>query len=609
MPFFYFYVFDLVIHGPTHGATVLLTLKSREAVVSLFSNSVAGKTRLNASLSLLKPAIFNVLVFGFFINMLSLAAPLYMLQIYDRVLSSRSIPTLLVMTLILGFIYIIITILEIFRSKIMLRSSIAFDRDITPDVFRSIQDATLKNPSPRHTQALRDVGAVRDFYSGPGMIAFCDFPWVPIFIGAAFLLHPIYGYMAIIGGCISFIFTLLNSRLTKNALDSASQSANSANNQAIITFRNAEVIHAMGMIDALRARWTSFHENMLAWQAIANNRANILVSITKFNRMFLQSLVLGVGAYLVIIKEVTPGTMIAASIIVGKALAPVEVGISQWKSFSNMREAKNRIIGILNNISFKDRLMPLPRPVGHLVLANASATAPGHKTLILKNLNLNIEPGTIIGVIGPSAAGKSSLARLLVGIWNPINGSVRLDGSELSHWPENTLGEHIGYLPQDIELFSGTIAENISRFSNDADETDIINAAKSAGVHDMIQKLPKGYNTSIGDSGQALSAGQRQRIGLARALYKMPPIIILDEPNSNLDSDGERALMASILSAKSQGSTVILITHKMNIISSVDKIAIMNNGTISKVGSRDEIMSVIAPTLKTVSQKQSNIQM
>ena len=546
---------------------------------------------LASALKATRPAFLTAIVFSFFINVLGLAAPLYMLQVYDRVLASRNVTTLLLLTLILAFVYAVSASLETVRSKVLIRAGVLFDRLANAEVFHAVQKASLQHPSPRHVQALRDIDTIREFYTGAGLLAFCDFPWAPVYIAAAFLLHPWYGYMAVLGSFITFVLALTNEWMTKPPLSQASNNAMTAVNHSVTTFRNAEVLEAMGMVEALRMRWSRHHEAALGWQAVASDRGGFVMAATKFNRMLFQSLILGLGAYLVIQREVTPGMMIAASIIVGKALAPVEIAISQWRSFSAMREAYRRVQGLLKAFPVPSEMMKLPPPVGRVALENVTATAPGQRFNILKGISVAIPEGAMIGVIGPSAAGKSTLARVLVGVWPVTSGSVRLDGSDLDHWSTEERGRFIGYLPQDVELFPGTVAENISRFAETADEGDIIAAARMAGVHEMIQHFTDGYNMQIGDGGQALSGGQRQRIGLARALYRMPPLIVLDEPNSNLDSAGEQALLATAAELKKAHRTVVLITHKTNILSMVDYIIVLNNGQLQAVGPRDQILS------------------
>jgi PrtD family type I secretion system ABC transporter len=540
-----------------------------------------------------RPALITAVIFSFFINVMALAAPLYMLQVYDRVLVSRNISTLVALTLLVAFVYAISATVETLRSKVLIRAGVMFDRIANPDVFRAVQRVTLLQPSPRHVQSLRDVDSIREFFTGAGLLAFCDFPWVPVYVIAAFALHPLYGFLAIGGAIITFILAVANELLTREPLKKATHEAMTANNHSVTTFRNSEVLQAMGMVEAIRARWSKHHEGTLGWQAEASNRGGLILSITKFIRMLLQSLILGVGAYLVIEREVSAGMMIAASIIIGKALAPVEIAISQWKSFSNMREAYRRVHGLLAALPVRDERMKLPVPTGQMQLEGVSATAPGRKVPVLLNVSMAIPAGATVGVIGPSAAGKSSLARVMVGVWPIAAGAIRLDGSDLSHWNSDELGSHVGYLPQDVELFSGTIAENISRFTAEATEASIIAAAQMAGVHEMIQHLPDGYNTYIGDNGQALSGGQRQRIGLARALYGLPALIVLDEPNANLDAQGEQALLTALAALKEAKRTVVLVTHKTNVLSATDFIVVMNGGQIQTAGPRDQVLAAV----------------
>jgi ATP-binding cassette subfamily C protein len=547
-------------------------------------------TVIDKGLKAIKPALMGTIVFSFFINLLGLVSPIYMMQVYDRVLSSRSISTLLFLTLILAFFYAVIALLEMVRSRVLIRAGVKFDRVVNPEVFRAIQKFTLRKQGTPPTQALRDLDSIREFLTGSGFLSFLDFPWVPLYVAASFLINFWFGIFVIVAAIITFTLALLNEVTTKERLNRAQNDAIKAGTHANTTFRNAEVLHAMGMVEPLRERWSKHHESVLAWQAAASNKAGLIVALAKFHRMLTQSLVLGLGAYLVLERQITPGMMIAASIIVGRALQPVEIAIGNWKGFTNMRSAYARVQGLLREFAPEPNRMPLPRPKGHLAVENIIAFAPGRNIPILKNISVNIPAGAAVGIIGPSAAGKSSLARVMTGIWPAAQGHVRIDGNEINHWDQNDLGKHIGYLPQDVELFAGTIAENIARFS-EIDDAQIIAAAVMAGVHEMIQRMPEGYNTQIGDGGQALSGGQRQRIGLARALYSDPSIIILDEPNANLDTAGEEALVEALRKLKEQRRTVVVVTHKMNILSFVDFILVLQDGVVQMGGPRDEILS------------------
>lgn len=561
-------------------------------------------TVINRGLKAIRPSIAATIFFSFFINLLALVSPLYMMQVYDRVLSSRSISTLLFLTLILAFFYAVVAMLETVRSQVLIRAGVKFDRIVNPEVFRAIQKFTLQKQGTPPTQALRDLDGIREFITGAGFLSFLDIPWVPIYIIASFFINFWFGIFVIFAVLISFALAVFNEVATKPRLDRAQIDSIKANTHANTTFRNSEVLYAMGMVEALRARWANHHESVLAWQAAASNKAGVLVALAKFHRMLTQSLVLGLGAYLVLERQITPGMMIASSIIVGRAIQPVEVAIGSWKTFTNMRSAYARVQGLLREFAQQTTKMSLPRPEGNLSIENVTAFAPGRQVPVLKGVSVRIPAGATIGIIGPSAAGKSSLARVMTGIWPVAHGHVRVDGNDLKHWNPDELGTYIGYLPQDVELFAGTIAENIARFS-EMDDTKIINAAVSAGVHEMIQRMPDGYNTQIGDGGQALSGGQRQRLGLARALYNDPSIIILDEPNANLDTAGEEALVAALNKLREQRRTVVVVTHKMNILASVDYIILLQDGAVQAAGSRDEILTkLMAP--KIVPPQDSN---
>lgn len=547
------------------------------------------KTPLQLAVAASRPALVSAIVFSFFANILMFVGPIYMMQVYDRVLSSRNEMTLLFLTLIVAGLLIAYAGLEMFRSRVLVRGGIKFDEVASEPTFNAVQNGTLRHPGASQSQALRDLDTVREFYTGQGLIAFCDIPWMPLFVIVCWLLHPWFGYLAIGGALIILALTFANEQVTRNELGEAGNHAMIANRFAQSSFRNAEVVHAMGMMPVLRRMWSESHGNVLNWQAIASDRAGILMAATKFTRMFIQSLALGMGAYLAIKNEITPGAMIAATIIIARALAPIEQAIGQWKFFLACRVAYGRLQSLFENVAADEDKIKLPDPSGRLSLEGVTAAPPGSKQIVLRNLSFTIPAGETVAVVGPSAAGKSSLARLLVGVWQPVAGQVRLDGADLRHWDPIQLGNHMGYLPQDVELFSGTIAENISRF-NDGDEELVIEAAKLAGVHDMIQGLSGGYNTQIGDGGHALSGGQRQRIGLARALYGNPALVVLDEPNASLDQDGEQALVEAIQKTRSKRRTIVLVTHKANILAVADKILVLNQGQLMLFGPRDEVL-------------------
>lgn len=548
---------------------------------------------LKDGIKAVKPVFVTAIVFSFFINLLMFVSPLYMLQIYDRVLMSRNETTLLGITLIAAFALIVYALLEMLRSRVLVDAGILFDEKIARPIFAAAHRGNLHNPEGGHGAALRDVDSVREFLTGNGLIAFCDAPWAPVFLGACFILHPWFGWMAIAGGTIIVGLTLLNEVVTKRQLAAAGQSANAAGQYAQATMRNGEVLQAMGMLDALRNLWGHRHAEVIALQASASDRSGLIVAATKFTRMFLQTLVLGVGAYLAIHREISPGSMIAASIIIGRALAPVELLISNWKNFTSVRASYDRLTKLIALAGPEPERMNLPRPTGQIEAEKLVVAAPGKKEPILRGVSFKLEAGTVVGVVGPSAAGKSSLARAVTGVWPILGGALRIDGAELSHWDPQALGRHIGYLPQDVELFAGTVAQNIARFDT-IDEEAVIAVAKRAGCHDLIQGLADGYNTQIGMGGHALSGGQRQRIALARAMYGNPSFIVLDEPNASLDAAGEEALLRAVQELKQSGTTMMIVTHKVNILTAVDTVLVMNAGTVQAYGPREEILGQVA---------------
>ena len=557
-------------------------------------------TLLHDAIKGTRAGFVSAIIFSFFINVLAFVGPLYMLQIYDRVITSRNLTTLIVLTIIAAFLLIAYALLEKVRSAVLVRLGLLFSARARGPLFNAVLRGTLLQPAGGHSQTLRDLDTLREFLTGTGLISFCDAPWVPIFVVGCFILHPWYGYVASAGAVLIFALATANELMTRSQLKTASLNAVAAASYASATFRNAEVLYAMGMLNGLRQRWLERQDQGLKLQAVASDRAGYLIAGSKFIRAFLQIAILGVGAYLSIEQESTPGAMIAASIIMGRALAPVEMAVANWKLFVAVRSAFARIRGLLTMLPDEAPKMALPAPEGHISVENVIAAPPGGKEAVLRGVSFALQPGEIFGVVGPSAAGKSSLARVLVGVWSPAVGKVRIDGSDLSHWNVDQLGRHIGYLPQDVELFSGTIAENISRFG-EQDPEKTIAAAKMAGVHEMIQLLPAGYNTQIGEGGQALSGGQRQRIGLARALFGNPAFIVLDEPNASLDSDGEAALLTAIQTLREQRCTLVLITHKTNILAIVDKILIFSAGQVQGFGTRDQVLSkLLGPRLAPV---------
>ncbi len=550
---------------------------------------------LREALLACRDAFVPVAIFSMFINLLMFVSPLYMLQVYDRVLSSGSQPTLAALTVIAFIALACFGLFEIVRSRLLVRAGIKFDALMGERVFGAVYRANIVRGGEMGTaQSVRDLDQIREFLTGGGLIAFFDAPWVPIFVIVTFLMHPWLGALSLAGVIIIFLLALANEMTTRKPLTEASTRNVRANYFISNSTRNAEVINAMGMLQPVMARWRQLHHQALGLQAVASDNAGAVMGAQKAIRFGLQVGILGLGALLVLDNQMTAGVMIAASIIMGRALAPVEMAVGQWKNFVNARTAYTRLQALLSAIPSDVQRLSLPAPEGHLEFNQVLAGAPGRQELILRGVSFTVRPGQIMGVIGPSGAGKSTLARVVTGVWPVLSGEAKLDGSELRHWNPEELGQFMGYLPQDVELFDGTVAENISRFQAADDSTSIIEAAKLAGVHEMIANLPQGYNTPIGVGGQALSGGQRQRIALARALFRMPPLIVLDEPNSNLDSEGEQALAQALVTLRDQGKTVVVITHRPALLNSVDEILVMRDGRVETLGPRDDVLSKFA---------------
>lgn len=559
--------------------------------LSFTSNEIA-----NALMSY-KRAFGALAMFSGVINLLMLVPSIYMMQVYDRVLSSRSEMTLLMLTLITLGLFLLMSMLEWIRSMILVRISAGLDVTLSPRVFTASFERNLRESSSNPAQMLGDLSTIRQFVTGNGLFAFFDVPWLPIYLLVAFLFHPILGFFTLAGILLLFGLAFWNEVATKKQLSEANQLAASAGNYANNTLQNAEVIESMGMLNNLQKRWYVLQQKIIVLQAEASDKNGRISALTRFIRISWQSMSLGVGAILVIENQITGGVMIACSIVLGRAMAPVEQAIGTWKQLSGVRSSYTRLNKLLQEYPAKSLPMDLLAPEGALTVEHISVAPPGTKQFTLRNVTLNLEPGEILGVIGPSASGKSTLARALVGVWQPQQGTVRIDDADIQQWSRERLGVHMGYLPQDIELFNGSVAENIARF-NDIDSEQVIAAAKLAGVHEMILHLPKGYDTYLGAGGFGLSGGQKQRIGLARAVYGMPALIVLDEPNSNLDDQGEAALVSALLALKSGKSTVVLITHRPSIVASVDKLLLLKDGIPQLFGPRDQVLQSIANARK-----------
>lgn len=551
------------------------------------------KTDLNRALNQCKGAFLSAAGFSLIINFLMISPSIYMLQVYDRVVSTGNLSTLLMLTLMLLGLFITMTALEWVRSQILVRVSCRLDTLLNQRLFQaSFTQALNSGGTKASSQPLDDLTGLRQFLTGNGLFAFFDAPWMPIYFALLFLFHPWYGWFSVMTAILLGLVAIANERVTSSMISDANTV--SLVNRGLLNqnLKNAEVIASMGMLESIRKRWILGALKSLDLQAIASSRAGLLTALSKFIRLSSQSLILGLGAYLVIQKEISAGMMIAGSILMGRALAPIDLMIGTWKVFITARDQYRRLNEILIEIpSAKDK-MPLPDPQGNLQLENAVVSPPGSRTPVIKGINLTIHKGEIIGVMGHSGAGKSTLARALLGIWPTAAGSIRLDGAEIGKWDREHLGKFIGYLPQDIELFEGTISENIARF-REVDPEKVILAAKMADVHELILRFPQGYDTLLGANGANLSGGQRQRIGLARALYDNPVLVVLDEPNSNLDEKGEAALDLALQHLKQQGATVILITHRHNVLAKVDKLLVLSEGTLAVYGPRDQVIDYI----------------
>lgn len=535
-------------------------------------------TPLNKAYKKFKAILTATVLFSFVINTLLFVGPIYMLQIYDRVLASRNETTLLMLSLVALFLLVAYGIMEFIRSRLLVSAGLQFDNVLSNSVFRRAVKAKIANPNGGAQYVISDIDKLREFMTGTGILTFFDALWVPLFLFMAFLFHPWLGIMATIGAVIIFILAFVNDYMTRNQLKDANIAAQGANHFASTVLQNAEVIRPMGMGKNLGKRWFDKHLEMLTSQASASNKAGGIMAFSKFVRMTLQSAVLGVGAYLALRQEITPGVMIAASIILGRALTPVEQSVAQWKQFVAARQAHERLRGLFNAIPDDSERTELPLPRGDISVEKLMTVAAGTRDMILNGVNFKINGGETLAVVGPSGSGKSTLLRCLVGVQHAANGAVRLDGAQLDHWDSDQLGENLGYLPQDVKLFSGTISENIARFTDGDNDDLVVNVAKLAGVHDMILNLKDGYETQVGDNGHQLSGGQRQRVGLARALFGDPKVIVLDEPNSNLDEEGEASLMEAMRQLKAKGSTVIVASHKTNLLSMCDKILVLKDG-------------------------------
>lgn len=534
-------------------------------------------------------------VYSAAINILMLVPIMYMMLVYDRVVASGSISTLAMLTLIMVFLMAAMGGFEWVRSMILVSAGNKIEQNLRDRVFdASFKQALYTGGSANSSQASNDLSQLRQFLTGNGLFAFFDAPWFPIYVIVMFMFHPLFGITAIVAGIVMVALAWITEKVTTNKLKEANQEANWVNNQINGSMRNVEVISAMGMLSNVRRRQQVRADKVLQLQTNASRLAGILSTLSKSFRVITQSLILGLGALLALRQEISPGMMIAGSLLLGRALAPIDMLVGTWKGFSVARAQYERLGQLLERIPADDETMTLPAPQGNVRVEQVYVTPPGAKAPVVKGVSFDLSAGEALGIVGPSASGKSTLARALLGLWPTGGGKVRLDGADIFSWEREELGPHIGYLPQDIELFDGTISDNICRFG-ERDAEKIVAAAQLAGVHELILRLPQGYDTIIGGAGGILSGGQRQRIGLARAVYGDPKLLILDEPNSNLDDQGEKELVAALQRVKAQGCTVIVITHRTMVLMCVDKVLVMKDGQAVNFGTRDHVLSALLP--------------
>jgi len=569
------------------------------------NKKIAKVSELKEAILASKKSFIIVGFFSLFINILMLVPPLYMLQLYDRVLTSRSEDTLILLTAIVLVLFITMALLEIVRSKILVKVGNNLDHILSQRIFNLLFDLANKHPGKATAVPLNDLTQIKQFMTGNGLFAFFDAPWIPIYIAVLFIFHPMFGYFAIFAAIVLLSLAIVNEYVTKEKLGEANGLSRASGAYVESNLRNAEVINAMGMKDNVRSVWEEKYFGFLHAQNEASNKAAVISNTSKTMRMMFQSMMLGLGGYLAITMEVSPGMMIAGSIIMGRALAPIDLMINSWKGFSGARTSYERVDELLEDFPKDKEYMELPAPQGEIILEQVVVTPPGAKQPSIKGISMVIDKGDVVGIIGPSAAGKSSLARIILGLWPLAQGKARLDKADIYQWDKADLGKYIGYLPQDIELFEGTVSQNIARF-REVDSKKVVEAAQKAGIHEMVLRLPDGYDTLIGAGGVGLSGGQRQRIGLARAIYDSPVLVVLDEPNSNLDEQGELSLVRAIEILKQQETTVVVITHKPNILKVTNKLAVLKQGILEMYGKTNEVLAQIAANNNQVKKVQPN---
>lgn len=549
---------------------------------------------LREAVAVIFSPVKKVLLFSFFINILVLTPSFYMLEVYDRVVNSRSHMTLLMLTLLVAGLYLVLEILEWVRREVMHDAGQQLDRQLRNTVFDATFMARLHKGQRFGVQFLKDLKTLRDFLPSQAFLAIVDAPFALLVLVLLFLMDPLLGWFAVAGAFVQFAIGFFNERRVREPLETASRHAIAANAYANGVIRNAQVIESMGMLDHIFKRWISRQNSFLEQQAVASDHAGTNAALSKMVQSLVSSLLLGVGCWLALDGLVSGGLMIVGSILGGRVLAPLVQIIGNWRLVEAFREAWTRVDDLLREYPESEPTMPLPAPLGNLSVEGVVASPPGSPVQILRGINFRITPGQALAIVGPSASGKTTLARLLVGIWPPANGKVRLDGSDIHVWNKDELGPYIGYLPQNVELFEGTIGENIARFG-EPDTEKLQQACRMAGITALVENLPRGLDTLVGDDGAFLSGGERQRVALARAVYGMPRFIVLDEPNSSLDEAGDASLMNTVTELKEAGSLVVVITQRKNIMPVIDKLLVLIDGQVQKFGPRDEVLALMQP--------------
>ena len=549
-----------------------------------------GRAELRSARRQSRSLYWAVGIFSFFANMLMLTGPLYMLQVYDRVLGSRSGETLVALSLLVVFLYSTMGVLDYSRGRIMARVGARFQATLDSRVFDAVVRRSAIGPDAKTQTGLADLESVQRLISSPVLMAFFDMPWTPIFLAGIALFHPWLGILAVAGGVLLIAITLVNQLMSRNPLLQANISSHRSMILSDEIRNEAEMVQSMGMREAAFGRWKDGRDTSLHETVRANDIGGTFTTLTKTLRLFLQSAMLGLGAYLVLKNQLTPGAMIAASILLGRALAPIELVIGQWAMVQRASKGWSNLAELLEQVPPEPNRTDLPKPKAKLNVQALTIVPPGDTRAGLRSLSFVVEPGQAVGVIGPSGSGKSTLARALTGVWRPAGGTIRLDGASLAQYAPSVLGQHIGYLPQRVQLFAGTIAQNIARLSDSPDSEKVVAAAKKAAAHEMIVNLPDGYDTRVTANGGKLSGGQMQRIGLARAMYDDPVIVILDEPNSNLDNEGSQALNQAIRALKEDGRSVLIMAHRPAAIQECDTLLVLDNGARAAFGPKDKVL-------------------